>query len=1298
MKRFLILLIIILGIWSISRGALAASNLSPAPPVPTPSPSEIEKEKVELAILKEYITQREFVLGFLAYDLGIENIDISENGTWSVGFLTLVDPQSGQVVPAEAGLAIARLKRGEWNATLPADPGWLNLIQSVPNDILTEEQKEFYIEINAEARPTVSLTLGGYLLPWEAGKTVYLSQSTGHDQYIPSGSAHYGFDFYVPQTMYDLYASKAGTVWLAKWDVPNYDASGIGNYLVLEDTSTNPTTYQLYLHLAKDSIPPALREQGAYVAQGQFIGVADDTGQSTGHHLHFQVHTNPDSYWGTSIDITFDDVDINGGRPRISSDKPYCTRPNDVCNQFRSAYISGNTIHGDTSPPIGDIFEPTTGITINSPSVFIEGWASDEGSGLDRIRIIAHYANSWHEIGKEFTTNLFSTSWDMCSANVPDGPVSLALKIWDQQGNPAQGLPGLSHFTKDYSCNPPPPACTPGNNQVALFEKTDYSGECLILAIGDYPDSSYFGEIGNDNIESILVGSDVLATLYLHNIFSGRGDTFEAHDSSLNDNIVQNNQASSIIVRPRNQPPSAPLKLIAPLNGAILPGYSSLSLSWLDPGGSTQFQAQLQPPGAVNPLLSPWLDNPIWKMDTINLDPGQYTWRVRARNCLDLSCRSPWSSTQTFTITAPQTTPASIVAPFTDNVENNSSNWTSSGLWNRLNDSTYAHGGNYSWYYGQASDRNYDDGTPNTGDLTLRPVTIPDASYVLRFWYRYQTETSEKHWDQRWVQISENNGPYVNVQQLSDDVVDEWLHSSINLASYAGKTIRIRFHFATNDNELNSFKGWNLDDFEITSIALPSCSDTNNSPPTATPMEFGQTLSGTICPSGDIDYYKFTGTAGERIVVDIDTPTANRPEGLDLIIYLLDSDGSSSVASHDDEIYGERLDPHLGYLLTHSGTYYIKAHLWSHPSVGGENYLYTINLSKDNTPPTANFSNVQTGDSFPGNESIPLSVQANDNGSGISHVQFLYHSEDWINTNWQQLAIDQNGEDGWGISFDPTSLKEVKDIAFYANVFDWAGNWTGTGVWDLSIDRTPPISTLTPLAGIQESTAILLQWSSRDNLSGIEHFEVQFQENNGAWINVTPNPVGSSTQQWFIGQSETDYGFRMRAVDYAGNQETYPSASETDTIIPDIATLCSSPDPLDTGRNDNSPITASSIAVGGTAQTHNFCNPITSDRLNDEDWVKFTVQKNQRYFIQSLPQANMSASILELYALDGTTLITSYHPTEFGKVSLLRWTSDRDGQIFLRIRHIDGRIAGNIVAYQLSVNKEVPVFLPLVHR
>jgi hypothetical protein len=203
-----------------------------------------------LAILKEYITQREFVLGYLAYDLGIENVDISEDGTWSVADLTLVDPQSGQVVPAEPGLAIARLQSGEWNATLPADPGWTNLILSAPNDILTEEQKEFYIEINATARPTVSLTLDGYLLPWRLGKP------STFPRVLDMTSTYHPGALIMPSIF--IFRRQCIT-----YTHPRLEPSGwqsgmslIMMLMVLVTTSftryhNQPITYQLYLHLAK---------------------------------------------------------------------------------------------------------------------------------------------------------------------------------------------------------------------------------------------------------------------------------------------------------------------------------------------------------------------------------------------------------------------------------------------------------------------------------------------------------------------------------------------------------------------------------------------------------------------------------------------------------------------------------------------------------------------------------------------------------------------------------------------------------------------------------------------------------------------------------------------------------------------------------------------------------------------------------------------------------------------------------------------------------------------------------------
>jgi hypothetical protein len=1280
---FLIFFSIFFVVYSISTNA--------APPPPTPPTDENERELIERAVLNAIDGQREYVLGYLLNEVQVTDVQLSQDESWGIVYLEMIDPKTGEVLPSEPGLAFAQWTGSDWEITLPTDPGWIDLVRSAPEDLLTDEYKISYIEMYQTEILTAQATYSGYLLPWEAGRMVYLSQSTGHDQYIPSGSAHYSFDFYIYKTMYQLRASKAGTVWRTRWDVPNGDDSDMGNYIVLKDTSTSPTTYQLYLHLAQDSIPVEFRTEGAFVSQGQFIGIADDTGQSTGHHLHFHVHTNSNSYWGTSVDITFDDVNINGGRPRRESDLKYCTRPGDVCNQYRNFYISGNVAPGDNTPPTGDLFEPTTGFMANSPSVHIEGWSSDGESGLNHARLIAYYDNAWHEVGDEISNIAFSMDWDMCTNDIPDGPVSLALRVWDNAGNSSLGLPGLTHIIKNYSCVAATPVCKPGSDQVGIYIDSDFQGDCQILDLGEYPQLS--PNIDND-IESIQVGANVLAQLFYDANFTDRSETIIRDESDLDDNPVGSNQITSIKVSSRSIAPSAPEVLLSPINGQEFPSGSSLSFSWRDPGGGTQFQVLFNgPPGET---ASQWLSTPYWTLAGQKLPEGVYNWKVRARNCTDSSCNSPWSEPSTFNITAPTTIP-SVSAPFSDDLESGTGNWQFTGPWKQLNDADRSHSLTHSWYYGLLPDYNYDTGNSNSGDLTTIPITIPENNYVLRFWYRYNTEGPGVNWDQRWVQISSDGGSFENVLQLYDDEPNQWLHATLDLSAYAGQSIQVRFHFASLDDQKNDdFEGWLIDDIEIIQDSLPSCSDADNTPTGASTINFGQTVSKEICPTGDVDYFKFNGLAGDHIVLDVDTPTNNPVEDLDLYLFLIDSDGESSIAQHDDEILGIKLDPHLGYHLTRSGTYFVRARLWSHPSHGGEEFTYNLTLSKDNSAPQGVFISPTTGSYLQDSQDFSVSVNATDLESGISHVEFLYHPGDWLATNWQVIGTDQDGSDGWQINFDTTTLLEQENAAFFANIYDWAGNWIGAGSWDLTLDRTAPITALNSLEPIQQSTAFQLQWTGSDNLSGIEYHELQSRIGIGSWSEIQPNPSGSDNNLWFIGLPGNQYSFRIRGVDYAGNQESFSQDAEASTNIPDAATICSTPDAWDNSDNDNTPINASVVVVNEQARIHNFCNPLATNRLGDEDWINFIVETGLDYSIESIPLSDETGAILELYAADGTTLITSTQSMMIGDKARLIWTSDRTDQVYLRVRHLNGNIAGNIVSYELKVNYFFPIFFPLI--
>ena len=97
--------------------------------------------------------------------------------------------------------------------------------------------------------------------------------------------------------------------------------------------------------------------------------------------------------------------------------------------------------------------------------------------------------------------------------------------------------------------------CNPGADQIALFANTGYSGSCVVLGVGDYPNPGTLGVVGNDNAESIKVGSNVQGILYEHDSYQGRSETFLSDDDNLNDNNIGGNAVSSAKVQPR--PPAA---------------------------------------------------------------------------------------------------------------------------------------------------------------------------------------------------------------------------------------------------------------------------------------------------------------------------------------------------------------------------------------------------------------------------------------------------------------------------------------------------------------------------------------------------------------------------------------------------------------------------------------------------------------------------------------------------------------------------------------------------------------------
>ena len=1273
---------------------LSFQNVLPAPSDPV---DPDEAQKIEAAIQQALRSDPQMLLTALVYETQVSDIAVSAGEEWATALLNPLDPETGQVAPAEPGLAVLRKAGGEWTAVLPSDPAWGQALESAPQDLLSPPARAYWLDLGAEKLAALEVgTLGGYLLPWAGGQSLFMTQSIAHDRYTPSGNAHYAFDFAAPwdssktSPMFKLYAAKAGTVrWFVdQWPNNHYNPSNPNevNYIILEDTSTEPATYQLYLHLAQDSIPPELKQSGAPVQQGQLIGTADNTGVSSGNHLHFHVHTSPNLYWSASVDISFDDVDINGGRPRNSVDLAYCRNDSvyqDVCNATRSQYVSGNAVRGDVSAPRGDILQPANnGVRVETSKLQIQGWAADEDSGLYSAQFLALYDNAWRPIGGTFNSSPFSLNWDLCAAGVPDGPLSLALSLKDRAGNISLTLPGLRHLIKDYTCAPPPPACVPAENQAALFAEPAYQGECALLETGSHSGFSGLAPLGVNQAASVRVGANVQATLYLNDDFSGRGETFTASDSNLDDNLIGAKRTSSVLVQARNASPGVP-RLTWPEAGASLGSSDSLTLVWDDGGSSSQFEAVLSQSGSNQIRSLAWQHPSYWSLGS--LAPGTYTWKVRSGNSFGVSA---WSESRTFTV-ASRALPSGTVhnAPYAYDMEQSYQDWFYSGNWDLTEALNHTSGGAVSWTYEPQGTAGYDTGAPNAGHLTSPPIHIPGAGYYLRFWYQYETEGAGRQRDQRRVQISADGGPFSDLLQLDDDPANTWLQSPpSDLSAYAGQIVRVRFYFDTLDEAFNNYAGWFIDDFSISNSSPADCTDTNDDPQSATPIQYGQDLQGKICPNGDMDYFSFTGKSGDQIGI-----STLADASFDPMLFLLDSDQSSVLAENDDQIPYERRDAFLTYRLPEDGQYYLKLRAWNHPAGGDENATYQLKLVKDSSEPEIEILSPPGGTFLP-HTPLKLTTSVRDSQSGMAHVQFYWHPGNWQSGEWTLFEDDWEPADGWWAEFDPATIADQRDLAFSARAFDWAGNQAYAAIWDLALDRTAPVSALQSLPETQTSNAIGLRWTAQDNLAGIDRFEIQMQQDQGTWQDWATLD-GDVRHTFAIVEAGHQYAYRMRGVDRIGNQEAFPLLAEASTRAP--STLCTGPDRWE---NDNTPASGATIDHSPSTQSHNFCNPEAgSGWQNDEDWLKLPLKAGHLLVVNGAPQTDSGAVSLALFDSSNPEAapVAQIEATDPGEPTRLLWRVQEDGTYYLRMRHLDGRAYGEGTQYDISIFYGYPNYLPL---
>ena len=274
------------------------------------------------------------------------------------------------------------------------------------------------------------------------------------------------------------------------------------------------------------------------------------------------------------------------------------------------------------------------------------------------------------------------------------------------------------------------------------------------------------------------------------------------------------------------------------------------------------------------------------------------------------------------------------------------------------------------------------------------------------------------------------------------------------------------------------------------------------------------------------------------------------------------------------------------------------------------------------------------------------------------------------------------------------SLPDQTGAALYAWAFDWAGNWVGFAVWDLTLDREPPTTSMEVYApyGGASFHDFHLFWYGDDAGSGVTTYDVQYATApSGPWTDFVLDT--EDTYLWLAGDNGVTFYFRSRARDNAGHQGNYPAPPQAEYTI----NVC--PVTADAYENDDSYQSASTIDAGGTAQSHNF------HVTENQDWVKFDADEGSQYVIQTENVGGYADTVLYLYDTDGSTLLAYNDDYEgLGWASFIEWSAPADGTYYIKVEHFDPHAAGCETVYTLSVglgqsgesgNK---VYLPVVLR
>ena len=203
---------------------------------------------------------------------------------------------------------------------------------------------------------------------------------------------HNGEDLAASHGM-NVIASRSGTVVTAVDGVPDNGGSGCGNYI---DIDHGDGYYSRYCHLKYGSVRKYVSVK-MKVLQGQIIAQADNTGASTGDHLHFEIRYGT-LYGGhdtTRNPLNF--ISTSDPRPVGNcSTGEYSNDKAGVCRALKANNLSDNAVAGIMANLQNESGYDATLKVVDSNGLYSYGlmmWNGDNGKSL-----LSYCSSNWKDV------------------------------------------------------------------------------------------------------------------------------------------------------------------------------------------------------------------------------------------------------------------------------------------------------------------------------------------------------------------------------------------------------------------------------------------------------------------------------------------------------------------------------------------------------------------------------------------------------------------------------------------------------------------------------------------------------------------------------------------------------------------------------------------------------------------------------------------------------------------------------------------------------------------------------------